>query len=332
MSTTYLVCKAHALDSALLPESTILDLASSKTLNDFLDKLAQTSYGSELTGVKDVWDAERSLGIFFVKRLTSLVNSAYEAARDFLRAYLKRYEVQNLVWIARMKSRGSSKEEIERELLPIWWIEEFDPSPLIEAETLDELVSLMRKFGYSEVKEGEKDLLAIEAALKASYYRYVFNFLENRGVPDKNDILELLALEIDLHNLRTCIISLVRGYSREFVEKFLVKNPKGMSKGFLLKLVSGGDPAAFIEHFPRYERLLRFAIAGEDWRLEIESLKALKRSVNFKKIPKYISFFYVLKYILDLEIEYRNLRSILLAIYHGIPAERRRELLILSKP
>ena len=83
-----------------------------------------------------------------------------------------------------------------------------------------------------------------------------------------------------------------------------------------------------MEHFPAYRSFLERAAAGEEWAMELEKLKAMKRFVDSRKIPKFISFFYVLKYVLDLEIEYRNLRAAAASIYHDLPMELRRRMLI----
>ena len=148
-------------------------------------------------------------------------------------------------------------------------------------------------------------------------------------MPDKEEIIDLIGVEIDLQNLRTCILSLLRGYSSDFVESFLLESPHGISRKFLLRLFKERNPHIFIEHFLKYESFLRPAITGEDWGMESELLRILKKKIDSKRIPKYISFFYVIRYVSELEIEYRNLRSLALAVYHGIPAERRKRLLVL---
>ncbi|MCD6341383.1 MAG: V-type ATPase subunit [Thaumarchaeota archaeon] len=329
MSVTYLICKSHALESRLLSKSFVLELASSNTLGEFLDKLSQTSYGPRLRESRDVWSVEKALGEEFINRLAMLLKISYENARNFLKVFLKRNEIQNLIWIVRMKKRGASKEEIERELLPTWELDGMDLTPLLEAESLDDVLSSLKRAGYEELAKIKDDVLLIEAALKQSYYRQVFESINKLSIADKEDIRKLIGVELDLQNLRTCVGALMQKYSREFVEKFLLENPRGISKRRLLALFSKGNPNLFIEYFPRYAPIIRLAIAGEDWRLELESLKILKKKADLKKIPKYISFFYVIRYLLDLEIEYRNLRSLALAIYHGIPVERRKRLLVL---
>ncbi|MCC6024010.1 MAG: hypothetical protein LM600_04850, partial [Thaumarchaeota archaeon] len=84
----------------------------------------------------------------------------------------------------------------------------------------------------------------------------------------------------------------------------------------------------FMERFKMFRSFLEKAISGDVWLMEIEALRILKRYLDSEKISKFINFFYILRYILELEIEYRNLRAIAVMIHHNLPQESRRILLI----
>jgi len=135
-------------------------------------------------------------------------------------------------------------------------------------------------------------------------------------------------LEIDLHNLKTCLLTMDEIIRLNDAKKLIVRNPAGIPRRRLLSLMRRGAKDLLLELFHNYRGYLEKFISGELWLAEIEKYKILKRYADALRISKFINFFYVMKYLLDLEIEYRNLRSIAISIYHELPVDARTRLLI----
>jgi len=331
MSLIYLICRAHGYASRLLKRELILELASLQSLQQFVEHLAATEYGEKLKTVKTLIELENTIAEVFLDRLRSLLKIAEESGgADFLKTYLEKYDVQNIVWLLRMKLGKASKEEISSLLIPFREISKIDIEEILEAEDLAQALEVIRRSKAYKLPETVGSLLELEAELWKSYYMRVFKKISSIPIRDRVEVKRLLGLEVELINLRTCILSAVKRLDRGTAEKMFIENPAGTSRRKLRHFLESYDEKFYLEHFPAYRSYLEKIISGKEPFAEIERLRILKKFAEKQRIPKFISFFYVIKYILDLEAEYRDLRAILISIYHGIPNDVRLQLLINS--
>ena len=326
--TTYLVCKCHAYESKLLPRRLILELTSLSRLEEFNEILA-TIYGQRLSEAKSLWDVETALTEIFIDRLSAILKISFENIKEFLIQYYRRFEVQNLIKIMRMKIVHESAERIKELIIPSERLGGMNLDPFIRARDLNEFISLLSETIYRKICEMEvENPLILESMFRWIYYRGVFEKISKIPRDDRRDAMEMLGMELDLHNIRVCMLPMLYGYDRRLAEDLLIDNPAGKSKILLMELRGVKE---LLEEFPRYRSFIEALMRREEWRAELEYFRILKSEVDKKRISKYISFFYVLKYILDCEIEYRNLRSIAISIHHNLPVDVRRSLLILPR-
>jgi len=326
--TTYLVCKCHAYESKLLPRRLILELTSLSRLEEFNEILA-TIYGQRLSEAKSLWDVETALTEIFIDRLSAILKISFENIKEFLIQYYRRFEVQNLIKIMRMKIVHESAERIKELIIPSERLGGMNLDPFIRARDLNEFISLLSETIYRKISEMKvENPLILESMFRWIYYRGVFEKISKIPRDDRRDAMEMLGMELDLHNIRVCMLPMLYGYDRRLAEDLLIDNPAGKSKILLMELRGVKE---LLEEFPRYRSFIEALMRREEWRAELEYFRILKSEVDKKRISKYISFFYVLKYILDCEIEYRNLRSIAISIHHNLPVDVRRSLLILPR-
>ena len=326
---TYLICRCHAYESKLLPRRLILELASVSKLEEFVEILSTTAYGRSLSEVKSFWNVEAALTEVFIDRLSTLLKISPENVKEFLIQYYRRFEVQNMVRIMRMKLAHEPIESIEELIIPSERLGGIDLDPFMRARDFNEFMSLLAGTAYRKISEMKiKNPLILESMFRWIYYRGVFDKVSRIPGDDRSDVMEILGIELDLHNLRVWMLPILYKYDRKLAESLLIDNPAGKSKRRLMELKSVVE---FLEEFPRYRGFIEALIRQEEWMAEIEYFKILKDEVDKRRISKYVNFFYVLKYILDCEIEYRNLRSIAISIYHNLPIDVRRSLLILPR-
>ena len=307
MSLTYLICRVHGYAPRLLTRKMILDLGSARTLQEFVEKLSRTDYGQKLEGARILREIEGSLTEVFMNKLRALLKAASGRTQTFLKAYLRRYEVQNLVLVLRMKAGKASEKEIERLLIPVEELGTLKIEPILKAE----------------------NILVLETSLWKDYYAALLKNISKTPLQDRKDLKKFIGLEIDLHNLKICLLTMDEIIKSSEAKKLIIRNPAGIPRRRLLSLVKRRAKDLLLELFHNYRGYLEKFISGELWLAEIEKYKILKRYVDALRIPKFINFFYVMKYLLDLEIEYRNLRSIAISIYHELPVEACTRLLIM---
>ncbi len=325
---TYLICKCHAYESRLLPRRLILELASLSRLEEFIETLT-TIYGQRFSKAKSLWDVETALTEIFIDRLLTLLKISPENIKEFLIQYYRRFEVQNLIRIMRMKIARESAETVKELIIPSERLGGMNLDPFMRARDLNEFISLLSETIYRKICEMEvENPLILESTFMWIYYRGVFEKISKIPRDDRRDAMEVLGMELDLHNIRVCMLPMLYDYDRKLAENLLIDNPAGKSKKLLTELRGVEE---LLEEFPRYRSFIEALMRREGWRAEIEYFRILKSEVDKKRISKYISFFYVLKYILDCEVEYRNLRSIAISIHHNLPVDVRRGLLILPR-
>ncbi|MCD6125464.1 MAG: V-type ATPase subunit [Thaumarchaeota archaeon] len=326
---TYLICKCHVYESRLLPRRLILELASASKLEDFIEMLSATAYGDGLLEAKSIWDVEAALTEKFINRLSTLLRVSPENIREFLIQYYRRFEIQNLIRIMRMKLIHEHAESIKRLIIPSEMLGGMDLDPFIGAKNFNEFINLLAGTRYKAISKMDiENPLILESMFRWIYYQGVFDKVSKIPRADRPDVMKILGIELDLHNIRVCILPILYDYDRKLAENLLIDNPAGKSKGLLMELRSIEE---LLESFPRYRVFIEALMRREEWRAEIEYFRILKDEVDGKRISKYINFFYVLKYILDCEVEYRNLRSIAISLYHNLPVNIRRSLLILPR-
>ncbi len=303
-------------------------MASSSNLGQFVEGLSGTDYERYLSGSKTLSEIERGLAEVFTDKLAALLSVAEGGEKEFLKAYLRKYEVMNLAWILRMKAGRAPREEVEKILLSTERLGGMELKPIFEAEGIEALREIIRRSKAYVISSGVMDPLRLEFELWKSHYQRVLKLALRGRLSDSREVRRFLGLELDLVNLKTCILALLRGWPPDKIRELLIANPAGTSLGELQALLERRDPQAFVNEFGRFREFLEKAILGEEWAMEIERLKIMKKYADSERVSKFISFFYVLRYILGLEIEYRNLRAIAVAIYHNLPPEVRRSLLI----
>ena len=331
MSLTYLICRAHGYASRLLGRELILELASTQSLQQLVERLAATEYGEKLKTARTLMEMENAITEVFLNRLRSLLKVAGESRGvDFLKSYFRRYEVQNIIWILRMRLGKASKEEASKLLIPVEEISEIKIEDILEAEDLAQALEIIKRSKAYRLPKTINSLLELEAELWKNYYSRLFERTSRIPAGDGLEIRKLLGLEVELINLRTCILSAIKRLDRSIAERMLIENPAGTSRRKLRHFLESYDEKFYLERFPAYRSYLEKLMSGEEPFAEIERLRILKRFADKRRIPRFISFFYVIKYLLDLEAEYRDLRAILISIYHNIPNDVRLRLLINS--
>jgi len=328
MSSTYLVCRVHGYAPKLLTRDAILDIASSHTLAEFVERLSKTDYGRRLEGADELPEVEKGLAETFMDKLRAVVDASSGRIKSLLRSYLRRFEVQSLVAVVRMKAGGAPGVEVEELLTPVEEFAAVDLKALAEAEGLEQALEIIRKPGIYHIPEDVEGVLSVEAALWTSYYRQLLRDISTPGLEDKREIKGMVGLELDLHNLKTCLLIIDGAIDPKYAEKLIAKNPVGIPYEQLTKLAKTRDRERLIKQTPQYRAFLEKLTSTEPWMAEIERYRIMKGYVDGLRIPKFASLFYVVRYLLSLEIEYRNLRAIAVSIYHDLPPETRFRIII----
>jgi len=136
----------------LLTHDQMQKLADSESIPDFLDKLAETPYGRiSLEGEERIPIAlERIFYEKFLERVHKIVNLTPQKMGKFLQSYYYiRFEILNLKRILRGKFSGQTNKEIIESLVPIQPYLMKDYQPLIESNSVEDAVQLLKSTPYA---------------------------------------------------------------------------------------------------------------------------------------------------------------------------------------
>lgn len=179
-----------------------------KNMVEMADVLFRTDYGADLSKVPlkelDAYQLER---IFYQKlseRLSYLFQITSGRTREALEGYYRKIEVENIKRIIRaIHGRGKASETSLIHIPRRYQTVNFPA--LIEASGIREMLDLLRETPYKDVR-ASVDLyqrydnpLVLEAQVDKIYYSSLWQKL--KGIPNNDDVKQLLGTEIDLRNL-----------------------------------------------------------------------------------------------------------------------------------
>jgi V/A-type H+-transporting ATPase subunit C len=193
----------------LLTPEQMRTLAQQQTLEGFVEKLAETSYGRISTETDgDVSMAlEKVFYQKFIERMMGIVDLAPTNIGDFLQSYYYlRFEVINLKRIIRGKYSGLPTPKIIESLIPItpYRVESYEE--IVGAETFQDAVRRLEGTQYEplvsslELSEKYDALWPVEITLNYLSARVIFKSLERLPQSDRGLVRRIVQAEADVEN------------------------------------------------------------------------------------------------------------------------------------
>jgi ATP synthase A1 C subunit len=341
----------------LLPKEAYGPLVQARDLTDVLKLLEPTVYGAELAQVgattKGSAAFEVAINRVLVRRLRLVQEAAPFAGKSLVRAYLRRWDIENLSLILSAKAEGRPIAETETQLIsareaPAGLVAGTmtldDLRQLLALPSLDAIVNQLVKFGYGgtllpllEGYERTHDIFPLFSALQKEYYRSILEsakFFQG----DEWVIREFIRSEVDGKNL----LLLLKGKDANVpvevvVERWIDGGTLGRERvqdlytvrsvAELVSQLEGKFPA-LAEALPAYQdpagmrSLVPFEIALTRERV----VRELKRLRSFP-----LSICILFSFLLLAEMERADLRRIVYGKLYGVSADEVSRALIVPK-
>jgi V/A-type H+-transporting ATPase subunit C len=209
LDPAYSVTKSYALRSYLLPYSTVEELIDSRGVEDFVDRLRATPYGSHLAQIQRPYTplkVERAFWRNLVDTHFSLMRTS--ANQPILETYFRRHIHVNLKTVLRGKALGKTYEEI---------MEAVDPYPETLLRVRDQLMRAVNakdlQTAVAEVSKTElgaaaeialrvwsrrKDLAAFDTVLDRIFLDSLRQAYGRLPRADRLDYRKLVSLDLDM--------------------------------------------------------------------------------------------------------------------------------------
>lgn len=316
----YVVTRVHGLRTHLIEPRDIRILAKAKTLREVSDSLLKTPYAPEIGKLPtEELDAVALEEIFLrtlVERFFFVSKAAQGSMQDLLKRYCTRFEVENIKRVIRAKHGGQTGEEPK--LIPLrreHTLVNF--GALLEANSIDEVVSLLRETIYGSLSEKlqsyrETNATAVlEAALDGIYFSKIWKMAER--VSGKG-LRALVGEEMDLTNLLITFSLKARELSQSVLEGSLIHSSYSLPEAKLRLLVQSRLEDAPGILTGRYSKLASEAVSllksGSSSSLESLFFKKLYEDASLALRISPLEAGYVIAYLLLCECEAKNLISI----------------------
>jgi V/A-type H+-transporting ATPase subunit C len=314
----------------LLTPEQMRTLAQQQTLEGFVEKLAETSYGRISTETDgDVSMAlEKVFYQKFIERMMGIVDLAPTNIGDFLQSYYYlRFEVINLKRIIRGKYSGLPTPKIIESLIPItpYRVESYEE--IVGAETFQDAVRRLEGTQYEplvsslELSEKYDALWPVEIALNYLSARVIFKSLERLPQSDRGLVRRIVQAEADVENF---LVAAKQRSSRESAHSPEEMFPATFRIGLdiLSEVMAADDLKTVIQRLnPPYNEILAplyegdVALIRSRLRQHVYDLARRGRATND------FGFNVVMAYLVFSEIEKADLVGIAWGKTQGIAAE-----------
>ncbi len=330
-SFTYLVARCHGLRTRLISPSTLTSLVKVENVKSLAEALLKTEYGDLIR--EGPWNEingfvlERIFTRKLVDRCYFIPKIAPSSIVQFLYAYYRRFEIQNLNLILRGKSAKATRDRMEKSLIPIEEYSSINFDALLNSKDVVEAVRLLAETIYSPPEIGiqsYKDsgsLLPFEAYFEKVYASELMKTLE--GVSgDKKYVDRLLRVEFDVRNCITTIGGILHGLDSNLTESLIIPYLYKISKEDIVKAIRGERVSSTMKSlFSPYVRVIDSLLAGKEAEASVEGFKYVYEESENNRLSRAHSFAYVLTYLISCEVEQRNLTSIALGKEYGITTD-----------
>jgi vacuolar-type H+-ATPase subunit C/Vma6 len=324
----YLVTRVHGLMTHLLKPDEIQKLVNTDTVQELAEQLGATDYSPDARSKESIEvprprleklrasELEEVFMRILVSRFFFVSSISPGKAKEFVLAYSRRFEFENIKRIIRAKH---SDEKVEQ-LIPLPQEQTLlDFRSLIEAEDLAAMIKMLPE--TARVPSAESLNLyneynttrVLDAHLDKVYYRAVL--LTAKRLKDI-DLIRLISMEIDVRNIMTLLTMNIGKVKPELVEHLIVPGGTLRSR----RLVSVAQ--AGIEEIKSILEGTSFAKSGGalepvEGRMEMYRVETAILAPFFAKIKSSVKksrgFSYVTAYLARSEIEAKNLIAITMA-------------------
>jgi len=328
----YVVVRSHALIANLMTPEQMGELAEQGTIAEFTEKLAGTIYGT--IAVEEGGDPsialEKEFYLKFVERMTKIVDIAPKKLGKFLQAYYYlRFEMLNLKRILRGKFSELPVSEILGYLIPMEPYQVPDYERLVEAETFDATVEMLRGTPYSDVEARlefckQYDVLwPMEQSLNHLYATAVLKSLDSLPRRDQTLIRNILRFEVNVENLLNAIKH--RRIKKDdedwrLEELFPITFDIGLNQ--IRALIDSEDLKSAIEDLGEpFSDILTPIYEGDVALIRARVRRHALMIVEHARSVNNFGFNVIMAYLIFSELEKDDLVGIAWGITQGIPAE-----------
>ena len=328
-------------EARLVTSNHINRMSKVSSIQDILEVIKETDIGSYLEGVlvETFDDLDEHLWMYFSECLERVewFKPVPADILKILKTYIVKYDVLNIKAALQGISTGKQARRI-----PIGAIHNYGLlDELSSAENVDGVIELLTKCtlgNYASVLEeckidGEvESRLLAEARLDEEYYKNLLDI--TKGIKDGSILSKAFGIIIDMTNLQVILRAIITGIGPGAAE-YAISSGYMVSSDAIKELLSLklADIPGRLEN-AQYRNVVEEVVASYDGTKNIAVVDEIIEKHKFRLSkemlsPRVLSPLMAAWYLILKEVEIRNLRLILKAMFDNIPVEEIRNYLVL---
>lgn len=332
----YLTARCHANRVRLIDTAYISNyLAKAKSLDEFVNYMYATYYGEKLTQLGKEISEDALLRLFldvFEERLQMILSGLPRPYDEFMRSYILKFDIKNLLRILSETIRGIPHAPAESYRYKFSML---NYEQLLKAGNMKELLEVLPKALFGEALElamnlweKYKSFYAIELSFWSTYYKKLIEKLKEIPGEDAAIIWAIIGTEIDLTNISIALGPMKYGFAVDYLDKMLIEKSYRVAVKKLKELYAL-EGRSVVEVVPQvYSEIIEQYLIGMDFFARTLGERLILREA-LRALPKNpIGFPYVFGIYKLFEFEYENLRILTEAIAKGLRHEIIQQMII----
>ncbi len=320
----YIVARVKVMKRKLIPSEEFKKLLN-MDFNEIVRYLEETEYKKEIDELAYKYSGPRLLDYALTLNLgrtyKKILDVSFGQAKEFIAAYLTKWDIWNIINIVRGKIAGVSPEEIEEALVPVGeYTMDFYRSLI--AKELDEVIKTFEGTPYYDAlsKVGSASLSEIEDEMYKIYYSRILR--ERPSELALKLFVDFIRMEIDIKNIKTILRLKREEVPSDEIMKRIIPGGYELTEDEAAKLVamSWDELTKSLEGYWFWKGIE--SIDGRELsRIEIKFDKVWMEAVARRASNYPLSILPVLQYMVLKKIEVDNLRTLGWGKWQGIPGE-----------
>ena len=339
----YTATKAKAMKSLLIKEDDYNKMLQ-LSVSELAHFTAEAGYSKEITELGDKTEGvdlvERATYAYMANTFKILLNGSQGELNTLLSAYLQKWDNWNVKVILRGKSYGLKAEEIRVDLVPAGSMSAESLEKLIALETSEEVIAAYEKAESMQIPadimaqfKADGNLGGIEDYIDKFQYIRLLKSIPTNSIATRM-FSDYVRREVDIRNLETILKLKVEGVVGDDVMGYIIPGGKQIDGKFAKQLADAptvADTYSDLAQLDFYDYIKDMVDSGEftvrdlilrTKRYEIAEAKKFSQEYPLSILP-------VVDYMINMENEARNIRTIARGIESGLDREVIKGLLVI---
>ena len=344
-SYIYVCTRLRVRRSFFLPREDLLRMLN-MDLSEIIRFIGETNYKKEIGELStlcagaDIDLIEMALSWNMAKEFHKILEIIPEGLRGFASAYLRRWDVQNVINILRGKAQGMKAGKIKEVLIPAGDLDREFLDRLVAEDSVEKVTVALSGVRFYPIIRGalapgitDESLMNLENELIKQYYQDLIDEAGG-GVKGGKIFLDWLRMEIDFQNIQN--LFRLRHYREKGDVLPLMIHGGRIPVEELVRLNGIVDRKEFIDalrakavHEPLQAALEEFRKERPIHEIEITLTRVLLRQMAFQSKMHPFSIYPVLTYLEEKRTEVANLRTIARGKKVNLPTEEIKNYLVI---